>query len=216
MNVTETLANEIASLTAGNQLYQTLSDQWKYLLESYLGGDDYRRAGHLTRYQLETAAEYQARLRATPLENHCQSVIQVYTSFLFREQPKRLFENNTQSFELEMFLRDADMDGRNLNTFMKDVSVWSSVFGHCWIMVTKPNVGAVTRADEQSQGIRPYVSLLTPMVVLDWNWQRDVNGRYSLVYFKYLEDINGDVRTILKNGARTQLELFRSMSKTVL
>lgn len=196
MNVTETLANEIASLTAGNQLYQTLSDQWKYLLESYLGGDDYRRAGHLTRYQLETAAEYQARLRATPLENHCQSVIQVYTSFLFREQPKRLFENNTQSFELEMFLRDADMDGRNLNTFMKDVSVWSSVFGHCWIMVTKPNVGAVTRADEQSQGIRPYVSLLTPMVVLDWNWQRDVNGRYSLVYFKYLEDINGDVRTI--------------------
>jgi hypothetical protein len=196
MNSIETLANEVAQLTSGNKLYDTYQTIWKYLLESYVGGEEYRAAGHLTRYQLETQKEYDARLRATPLENHCQSVISVYNSFLFREEPDREFGNNTSSFELEMFLRDADQDGRSLNAFMKDVATWSSVFGNCWIIVSKPNVGAETVADEQAQGVRPYVSLLTPMVVLDWSWTRSPSGRYELVYFKYLEDVNGDVRVI--------------------
>lgn len=196
MNVVETLTQEIAAIVSGNKLYESYSAQWRYLLESYLGGEEYRRAQHLTRYQLETDGEYQARLRTTPLQNHCQSVISVYQSFLFREEPDREFSNNTESFELEMFLRDADHDGRSLNAFMKDVATWSSVFGHAWIIVAKPNVGAVTRADEQAQGIRPYVNLLTPLVVLDWEWSRQPNGKYELTYFKYLEDVNGDVRTV--------------------
>ena len=196
MNSIQTLATEIAALTSGNRLYDTYQPIWKYLLSSYVGGEEYRSAGYLTRYQLETQKEYAARLQATPLENHCASVISVYNSFLFRENPKRDFDNNTESFELEMFLRDADLDGRSLNAFFKDVSTWSSVFGACWIVVSKPNVGAVTVADEQAQGVRPYVSLLTPMVVLDWQWKRAQSGRYELVYFKYLEDVNGDVRTV--------------------
>ena len=57
-------------------------------------------------------------------------------------------------------------------------------------MVAKPNVGAVTLADEQAAEVRPYVNLLTPMVVLDWTWTRKPNGRYELSYFKYLEDVN--------------------------
>jgi len=145
---------------------------------------------------METDAEYTNRLKATPLENHCQSVISVYNSFLFREEPDRDFDNNGMTFDLEMFLRDADMEGRSLNAFMKDVATWTNVFGHSWVVIAKPNVGAVTRADEQAQGVRPYVNLLTPMVVLDWQWRRQPSGRFELVYFKYLEDVNGDVRTV--------------------
>ena len=196
MNVIETLSNEIGQLVAGNKLYDSYLPQWKYLLESYLGGREYREAGHLTRYQLETENEYQARLRETPYSNHPQSVISVYNSFLFREQPDREYCNIEPLPELQDFLNDADMDGRSLDAFMKDVATWASVFGHCWIILAKPNVGAVTMADEQALGVRPYVSLLTPMVVLDWRWQRSPTGRFELVYFKYLEDINGDVRTL--------------------
>lgn len=196
MNVTQTLEQEIAAIVSGNKLYNTYISQWKYLLESYLGGDEYRQAGHLTRYQLETDNEYQSRLRATPLDNHCQSVISVYNSFLFREEPDREFGSVSALPELEDYLKDADMDGRSLDAFMKDVATWSGVFGHCWVIMAKPDIGANTRADEQAQGIRPYVSLLTPMVVLDWTWARQMSGRFSLSKFKYLEDINGDVRTV--------------------
>lgn len=196
MDVSQTLSTEVAAVVSTNKLYQTYLPQWKYLLESYLGGEEYRNARHLTRYQLETESEYMARLKTTPLDNHCQSVISVYNSFLFREEPDREYGSIEGLPELEDFEYDADLDGRSLDAFMKDVATWSSVFGHAWIMVVKPNVGAVTRADELAQGVRPYVSLLTPMVVLDWNWSRSPSGRYELNYFKYLEDVNGDVRTV--------------------
>ena len=196
MDAIQTLSTEIAELVGGNGLYDSYKDQWTYLLQSYVGGDEYRTAGLLTRYQLETANEYAARLAATPLENHCASVISVYNSFLFREEPNREFAGLDQLPELEDFLNDADMDGRSLNAFMKDVATWSSVFGHCWILVVKPNVGAVTVADEQAQGVRPYVNLIAPLSMLDWNWARQPSGRYTLDYIRYLEDSNGDVRVI--------------------
>lgn len=196
MNFTETLNAEIQAVLSANETVQTYLPRWKFLLESYVGGQEYRDAGHLTRYALETDGEYAARLRNTPLENHCASVISVYNSFLFREEPKREFGTLESMIELVDFLDDADMDGRSLNAFMKDVATWSSVFGACWILMTKPNIGAVTRADEQAAGLRPYVNLLTPMVVLDWNWRRESTGRYSLDYFRYLEDVNGNIRTV--------------------
>jgi hypothetical protein len=196
MNILETLSNDVAQLISGNDIYTSYQYRWKYLLESYVGGEEYRRAQHLTRYQLETVQEYEARLKATPLENHCASVISVYNSFLFREEPEREFGSIEYMPEKEDFCYDADLDGRSLNAFMKDVATWASVFGHAFIMVSKPDVGANTRADEVAQNVRPYVSLLTPMVVLDWKWQRSPSGRYELVYFRYVEDINGDVRVI--------------------
>lgn len=196
MNVIDTLASELKELLQGNLLYQTYYPQWQYLLESYVGGQEYRDAQHLTRYQLETEGEYRARLRTTPLENHCQSVISVYNSFLFREDPDREFGSIEYMAELEDFLNDADFDGRSLNAFMKDVATWTSVFGHAWIMVSKPNVGAITVADEQAMGVRPYVSLLTPMVVLDWQYRRQPNGRVELSYLRYLEETTGDLRIV--------------------
>ena len=196
MNIIQTLSDELKSLLQGNLLYETYYPQWEYLLQSYVGGQEYKDAQHLTRYQLETDAEYQGRIKTTPLENHCQSVISVYNSFLFREEPEREFEGLEALPELQDFLEDADLDGRSLDSFMKDVATWTSVFGHAWIIVTKPNVGATTVADEQALGVRPYVSLLTPLVVLDWQYQRQPSGRVVLTYLRYLEEITGEMRTV--------------------
>lgn len=196
MDQIQTLTNAIQQALAGNPLYSSYEATWRYYLESYIGGEEYRKAGHLVRYQLESEREYNARLYQTPLDNHCQSVISVYNSFLFREPPKRDLGMLEGSMEVEEFLKDADFDGRSLNSFMKDVSTWASVFGHCYIMVTKANVGATTRAEEQAMGVRPYVSYLTPLVVLDWEYARSPIGRYQLAYFRYIEDINGQIHTI--------------------
>jgi hypothetical protein len=196
MAIIQTVEEQMARLGSYNRMYNYNRNNWKYLLASYLGGDDYRRAGLLTRYQLESDTEYQARLNATPLENHCKAVVNVYNSFIFRECPEREFGSLDGMPEVEMFLKDADLEGRDLDSFMKDVSTWASVFGHCWIMVTKPNLGATTRADELAMGVRPYASLLTPMNVVDWKYEREANGRYCLKYLRYIEEVNGSVQTI--------------------
>lgn len=196
MDAIQTIKAEIDKFLSSNSLYNTYKKQWRYLLESFVGGDEYRRAGHLVRYQLETDAEYYNRLQTTPLQNHCASVISVYNSFLFREPPQREFGSIKNLPELQQFLTDSDLDGRSFDAFMRDVATYNSTFGHTWIMVVKPNVGAATRADEIAAGVRPYVSLLTPLTVLDWEWHRNPNGRYELKYFKYVEEVNGDVSVV--------------------
>jgi len=190
------MSNELVEkLLSENPAYTKHKSIWRYMLESYSGGETYRRGNHLTKYELETDGSYAARLKATNLDNHCRSVISVYNSFLFREPPTRTF-NNLAEDDTTPFLQDADYDGRSLNNFMKDVSTWASVFGHCWTMLVKPNTNANTRADELAQEVRPYINLLTPLSVLDWQWQRQPNGLYVLVYLKYIEDSYGDIVAI--------------------
>lgn len=196
MQATELIANEVAKVLSENEIYQSYKNRWRYLLESYIGGDEYKRAGHLVRYVNETKEEYNARLRSTPLDNHCNSIVSVYTSFLFREEPYRDLVNISNSPFYNDFVRDCDYEGRTLDHFMKDVSVWASVFGHAWIIVSKPDVGATTAAEEMAVGNRPYLSMLTPLVVVDWEWSRMSTGEYELTYFKYIEDINDDVYTV--------------------
>jgi len=187
--------SEIDNLLAVNALYTDNKAVWQYMQDSYLGGQVYRKAGYLTNYTNETSAEYNQRLLVTPLDNHCASVISVYNSFLFRVSPTRTFVNLTED-ETNPFLADADFDGRSLDNFMKDVATWSSVFGHVWTVLVKPNTNAGTRADELAQDVRPYINLLTPLSVTDWAWTRQENGLYVLTYFKYIEGVRGSQITL--------------------
>jgi hypothetical protein len=191
-----TLQDAYNSLVSTNLLYIENRERWKFLLDSYIGGDEYRSGGYLTRYATESDKEYRNRLSATPLDNHCRSVISVYTSFLFRKEPDREFGSLSSNINLENFLEDADLDGRTLDSFMKDVAIWANVFGHCWVIVAKPQSNAATRAGELEQGIRPYVNLVTPLTVTDWRWFREPSGAYTLEYLKYIEEVNDTFSTI--------------------
>ena len=203
----QTLLDDYRALGSTHSIYTRNRDRWQFLYESYVGGEEYRRASHLTKYVLETAGEYTARLANTPLDNHCQSVISTYISFLFREPPVREFGTWTGQPDVEDFLKDCDMEGRSLDSFMKQVSIWTSVFGHSWIIMTKPYIGQQTAADELAMGIRPYVNLLTPLVVSDWKWERLPNGRYDLNYFKYVEEVADEI-TVVKEWTKETIETW--------
>jgi len=192
----ETLLDDYTALASTHYLYTRNRDRWQFLYESYVGGEEYRRGAHLTQYVLETANEYAARLNNTPLDNHCQSVIQTYISFLFREEPERDFGVWGDQPDVQDFLKDANLEGMSFDNFMKQVSVWSSVFGHAWVVMTKPDVGAASLGAEIDMGVRPYVNLVTPLVVSDWKWERQANGRYELTYFKYVEEVVDQVTVI--------------------
>lgn len=201
-----TLLNDFSRVSSTNLEYSRNKDRWLFLLDSYVGGQQYKNGGYLTRYQLEKDGEYQARLATTPLDNQCASIISVYTSFLFREEPDRDFDDWTGE-DVEAFLRDANMEGQSLDSFMKDVATWAAVFGHTWILMTKPNVGVPSQGAEIDMGIRPYVNILTPLAVLDWRWSRTVSGAYELVYFKYIEEVV-DKLTIVKEWTKEAIMTY--------
>jgi hypothetical protein len=87
-------------------------------------------------------------------------------------------------------MKDADLDGRSFNAFMRQAQVWSSVYGHVWLMIDKPQSNASTRAEELDQEIRPYMTLITPENVFDWKYERTSSGRHKLVYLKVRESVD--------------------------
>ena len=127
--------------------YQNYIRRWEFLIRSYLGGAQYKLGHYLTKYVLESKGEYQQRLASTPLDNHCKSIIHIYNSFLFRNEPDRDFGTMAGMPELEAFLYDADLEGRSWNSFMKDVNIMSSVYGHCLVLIDKPSTNVGTRAE---------------------------------------------------------------------
>jgi len=181
-------SHQYEAILGTHETYQNLNGRWRFLLNSFLGGEIYRQAQYLVRYANESEQDYITRMWNTPLDNHVKGILAVYNAFLFRKPPMRDFASLESDPTLLSFLEDANLEGQSFDSFMKDISTYSGVFGHAFVLVTKPNVGAVTRADEMAIGSRPYVAMLTPLAVLDWEWTRGPAGNYYLTYFKYMED----------------------------
>ena len=179
------MANEHVTKTGA--IYDAYATRWEFLLRSYLGGDDWRNGQYLTKYKLESEQDFKERLNQTPLDNQCKNVVHIYSSFIWRDRPTREFGGVKNDPALEPFLNDADHDGRSFNTVMREATIWSSVYGHCWLLLDKPSIETTTRAEELAADIRPYLTLITPENVFDWRYERVPSGAYRLVYLKVRE-----------------------------
>ena len=183
-------------LTSRHKHYEEKFNDWNFHLMSYLGGQDYQNAYQLNRYILETDEEYLKRAENTPIDNHCKNVVQIYSSFLFRVPPTRDYGSLSGDPQLESFINDADLDGRSFDNVIREMQVNASIYGTCWAILDKPAVQTQTRAEEIQLDIRPYMSLYTPENVLNWNFERSLNGRYVLTSLTLLEDLFDDVATV--------------------
>jgi hypothetical protein len=170
-----------------NELYDNYANRWEYYIRSYLGGEEYKNGRYLQEYNLELENEFEKRLQFTPLDNHCRNIVHIYSSFLFRVAPTRQLGSLETDPTTMMFLDDADLEGRSYNSLLREVQTYASVYGHCWLLVDKPNSNARTRAEELQQEIRPYLNIYTPENVLDWEWDRAASGKYYLKYLKIRE-----------------------------
>ena len=178
--------------------YQETINNWEYYIRSYNGGYDYMIGQYLNRYNLELDNEFNQRLANTPCDNHCKNIIQIYSSFLFRVRPSRDFGSMQDEPSLESFLKDADLEGNNLNSVIKQAQNYASIYGHCFMILDKPSVSTNTRAEELDQEIRPYLSIATPENVLDWNFKRELNGKYTLDYLKIREEVDRENGTYIR------------------
>ena len=190
--------------------YKENINLYEYYIRSYNGGYDYTIGQFLNRYNLELDNEYNQRLGNTPCDNHCKNIIQIYSSFLFRVKPSRDFGSMADEPSLESFLKDADLEGNSFNSVMKQAQNYSAIYGHCFLVLDKPAVQTRTRADELNQDIRPYVSIITPENVLDWNFKREVNGKYYLDYLKVREEVDKDGGTYFRLWFPDRIETIYS------
>ena len=173
--------------------YAQVAEQANYHYKSYVGGELYKSGSYLTQYIGENQApgdQYGKRLNSTPLDNHVQTTVDIYRSFLFRTLPKRelgLLINNPL---VNAWLYDTDQEGQSMDSFLKTANDLAMVHGSTWILVDKPAYKVETQAEAIELGIRAYAAAYTPQNVLDWYFERNIAGKMELEYIKVRESEN--------------------------
>lgn len=179
--------------------YAEVAKQANYHYKSYVGGELYKSGSYLTQYIGENTGpgdQYAKRLNSTPLDNHVQTTVDIYRSFLFRTLPSRdlgLLINNPL---VNAWLYDTDQDGQSLDSFLKTANDLSMVHGSTWILVDKPAYRVETEAEAIQLGIRAYAAMYTPQNVLDWYYERSISGKMELEYIKVRESENDQYVTL--------------------
>lgn len=184
---------DLDNILSTHPAYDEVSTQAQYLYRSYVGGQTYRAGQYLTHYIGEDQGpgdQYGKRLLATPLDNHVQTTIDIYRSFLFREAPSRELGNLAGNASVEDWLDDTDQAGQGMNSFLKTANDLALVVGNIWILVDKPVYKVETRAEEEALGIRAYCATYTPDNVLNWEYERNLSGKMVLNHIKVKESDN--------------------------
>jgi len=183
----------IEQLEQTHAAYTEVAEQANYHYKSYIGGELYKSGSYLTHYLGENQQpgnQYAKRLYSTPLDNHVQTTIDIYRSFLFRTLPKRDLGQLVHNPLVEQWLNDTDQDGQNIDSFLKTANDLAMVMGSCWILVDKASYKVETEAEAIALGIRAYAATYTPQNVLDWYYERNVAGKPTLKHIKVRESEN--------------------------
>lgn len=180
----------LEQLSQKNPSYLANSQRWDFYYRSYMGGQLYRDGQFLLKYWGEDQAPidvYQRRLDNTPLDNHVKTTVDVYRSFLYKNPPVRVLGSWAENPFVQDFLRDVDLEGQGMDSFLKTALDMALVLGNIWLIVDKPAVELASQAEALALGIRGYVCAYTPQMVLDWNYSRGITGRPELTLLKLLE-----------------------------
>ena len=164
-------------------IYQTMSD---YQM-AYLGGTAFKRQARKKRPSEDEKIHIDL-ITHTVAQPICRYIVDSINDVLFEPGIKRELrfvtpegtpvDTDMQEWS-ELFLLDADLDNRTLDSFMERVGQLTSIFGHAWIFVDMPP------SSEGNLG-RPYVCVINPMDVWDWKFEY-YGGRQMLSYVKVKE-----------------------------
>lgn len=180
----------IEQLFTKHPSYDAVKKQADYLFRSYVGGEAYKNGNFLTQYvnENEIPNAYQKRLAATPLDNHIQTTVDIYRSFIFKADPHRELGALETNPLVKEWMKDTDQEGQSLTSFIKTMNDYAMVLGNVWILVDKPSYKVNTAAEEEALGIRGYSCVYTPQNVLNWEYKRSINGKMTLRHIAVIED----------------------------
>ena len=181
----------IEELLHTNEVHDDNLSEWEFFIASYFGGKMYRDGDYLKQHARESLTSYNRRKELAYYYNYCGSIIDVYTSHLYRKKPSREYGGLTEDTLFKNFLNDADLENNTFPQFMRDAQRFASVYGMVSIIIDKPPLTPTTVAEAEVNDVRPYLNLITPDNLLDWEYTRDLaTGRRVLSWVKIQEDEN--------------------------
>ena len=172
--------------------YDSFLPEWRFFVRSYFGGMRYSEGNYLVQHPFESSSNYERRKDIAYYYNYCQPIVDIFVSLLFKKEPTRDFGLLTKDPLFVQFQADADLTGNTLSQFVREAQRFAAVYGRISVIVDKPAVSVLTQAQARDEGIRPYLTMITPENILNWRYVRLRNGRSVLDMVTVVEDRDKD------------------------
>jgi hypothetical protein len=150
--------------------YDEHYDQWERCEHAAEGQDEIHEYGvaYLPRLSGQTDQEYKAYKQRALFYNATQRTIDGLTGLLFIKPPITEYPQG-----LESITADVTMSGVNLHQFAEMVAEEVVMLGRAGVLVDHPPMTeALTLAQAQEQGMRPYMRLYDAESIINWRTER--------------------------------------------
>lgn len=163
---------EIKSLLKKGKELSEHEKQFEFLRRSYVGGEEYREGKYLIKHKREFEKSYKRRLDQAVYTNYVSPVVDVYNGYLHRERIKRENRGINKTLYNEYIL-DADLNGTSHESFMREVSLISSIFGCVGILIDNPINSKGNLGVDISNGLHTYSKIYTPENIINMIYSFD-------------------------------------------
>jgi hypothetical protein len=167
-------------LTKEHEIYTAWVAEWRFYIAAYFGGKRYRDGNYLLKHPLESPDNYDRRKKMAYYYNYCAPIVDIYNSILYHTEPERNFGSMKNDSAIKSFRADADFNGNSFKQFMREAQRFASVYGRISILVDKSDFEPATQAMAEELDIRPYLTIIPPENITNWNFIREINGRQVL------------------------------------
>lgn len=187
-------------------LYTDNSDKWEFFRNSTKGGEAFAQdiiGGSGFKHRLEDSTDLTQRQNRVYYLNYCDSLPNIYNSYIFRENIKRPPDK-----DLESFRNNVDRRGTSIASFIKKAGRYAAIYGACHILVDIPSTTKKNPsiADVKENGISPFCSIILPTQLKDWSLDEAGNFRWILYEYEYHHDLDPKIE-------RTTETLYKIITK---
>lgn len=180
--------------------YEDRYKKWEKYRDCYSATDIYR---FLHKHPREALDMWENRVRRGYFRNYCSSVVDLFVAYLFHAPIDR-DPGDSLRREIEEFYKDANLSGTTYEFLMQQVATVSQVYGHALVLVDAPKSDVPIESEEHRNrlGIRPYLTVFTPLDLLDWEVDR--YGKFTWVKLR----VNREAAREWRTSCDTQVEHF--------
>lgn len=148
--------------------YDELFNHWKFVEDTYNGGRAWFK-NNVFKYTREGETGFADRLKRSYRFNHTRECVDLVTKYVFKTEISR---KDDAPDAVKKFWKRATKGGEGIDTLMRQVDRYVSIFGQPYIAVDSTARGdeVVTKRDEKRARARTYAYVIRPQDALDMSF----------------------------------------------
>lgn len=204
--------------------YQAKKKGWQVASDLFEGDQELIAEKYLVKHSLEmqnndpTGHLWQTRKQRSYYTTHLSKIYQRYIGILFKE-PVMLDDKTRKLLEDTKAINDIDSEQNDLTEFLKYSIFYSRFnFGDVYVIVDAPNIQTQTgtKLEADSLGKRPYITMLNPLQMKDWEKFKSgrLKGQFKWFRYEYEQESDRDFTKQSKLETYSKIYSYEEATRT--